>query len=283
MRNNKLLSLYYHTNSIYNRIFSFAKRLVTSNPADTLLNGLIWYYKLDEATGTRIDASVSGLDLTENGTVGQGTGVIGDAASFPGINSNNLDHVNDSIYSLTADFTITGWINFDTLAATQTLVYIGNGGGGSSTNVVNFRYDLATDCIRGSLSNGTSNTNIDQQISNSIPTGQFVFIALRYDSVNGKAFLRLNNQPDTIVSFFGPLNNPGNQSFSIGALLNGSNPVDGLMDEVLGANRFYTNTEINFIYNNGLGNRPNFEVLMTDPDGNTLTDPDGVELNFLGG
>ena len=48
------------------------------NPPDsiptTLLNNLIWYYKLDETTGSRLDSSVSGLDLAVNGTVGNDTG-----------------------------------------------------------------------------------------------------------------------------------------------------------------------------------------------------------------
>lgn len=55
----------------------------------SLLDNLVSYWRLDEASGTRADAHGSN-DLTDNNTVGSTTGLLGNAASFIGANNESL-------------------------------------------------------------------------------------------------------------------------------------------------------------------------------------------------
>src|SRR5688572_27825357 len=97
-----------------------------------LLNALIAHWRLDEASGTRVDAH-GGNDLGEINNVGQAAGKIGNAASFVGGNSEALGILDNAALSMgDFDFTLAGWVRFDTLDgaglvgkwATGTLEYL---------------------------------------------------------------------------------------------------------------------------------------------------------------
>ena len=80
--------------------------------ADTGIKaGLVAWYDLEEASGTRSDAHGT-LDLTENGTISSGTGQVGDAAKKTSTGTDSLYHVDDAAFDITGDMTIAGWINF---------------------------------------------------------------------------------------------------------------------------------------------------------------------------
>lgn len=89
----------------------------SSTAESTLTNNLISFWKLEEASGTRVD-EVSGYDLTDNNTVAQGTGKIGNAAEFVDANSESLTHVSNSDFQTgDVDWTWAGWVKFNDLAS----------------------------------------------------------------------------------------------------------------------------------------------------------------------
>jgi len=72
----------------------------------SLLTSLISYWKLDEASGTRVDSHGTN-DLTDNGSVASTSGVIGNAADF---DSDSLSHANNSdLQTGDIDFSISFW------------------------------------------------------------------------------------------------------------------------------------------------------------------------------
>ena len=80
-----------------------------------LLNQLIAHWRLDEASGTRADAH-GGNDLNDFNTVGQAAGKVGNAASFVANNQEYLGTIDSAALSMgDIDFTIAGWVRFDTL------------------------------------------------------------------------------------------------------------------------------------------------------------------------
>lgn len=82
----------------------------------SLLDDLVSHWKLDEASGTRVD-SHGDNDLTDNNTVGQAAGKIGDAAAFVAANSEYLSRTsNASLQAGDADFAIACWLWLDTTA-----------------------------------------------------------------------------------------------------------------------------------------------------------------------
>ena len=100
-----------------------------SAAADTGIKaGLVAWYDLEEASGTRSDAHGS-LDLTENGTIGSATGKVGDAANKASAGTDSLYHADNASFSITGDMTIAGWINFSSATDNFALVskWLGTG------------------------------------------------------------------------------------------------------------------------------------------------------------
>ncbi len=74
----------------------------------SILTGLINYWLLGEASGTRAD-SVGSSTLTSNNSVAQGTGINGNCASFTAASSMSLSH-SGAPFSINANKTISLWI-----------------------------------------------------------------------------------------------------------------------------------------------------------------------------
>lgn len=82
-------------------------------PPSTLLTSLVAHWRLDEASGTRVEVA-SGVNLTENGTVGNAAGKIGSAAAFTADAANFLRNSAPTALNLTANgqFEIAAWVYF---------------------------------------------------------------------------------------------------------------------------------------------------------------------------
>lgn len=82
----------------------------------SLLTGLVSYWPLGEASGTRAD-SVGGNDLTDNNTVTQGGGKIGNAADYVAVNSEYLSKSDNASLDFTTAFSFQAWIFGSSLTA----------------------------------------------------------------------------------------------------------------------------------------------------------------------
>jgi hypothetical protein len=91
-----------------NNLGVLRQRATGGGGASSLLTGLVSYWKLDEASGTRFD-SVSTNNLTDNGGVGSAIGKIGNAASFTTTNQ-ALDGGNVLSFERTDVFSAFSWV-----------------------------------------------------------------------------------------------------------------------------------------------------------------------------
>jgi hypothetical protein len=85
-----------------------------AGPSDSLLDGLIAWYPLDEASGTRYDAHTNGLDLTDVNTVVSVTGKVGNASQSVATNSERLEASSSTFYPTSKSaFSVVGWVRQD--------------------------------------------------------------------------------------------------------------------------------------------------------------------------
>lgn len=86
----------------------------SSFPAELLTNLLAWY-KLDETSGTRVNAVSGSFNLSVTGTVNNTTGKIGNAAVFPaGTITNYLSGSTSASFGINQDFSVFGWVYCET-------------------------------------------------------------------------------------------------------------------------------------------------------------------------
>lgn len=224
---------------------------VASGDAETgaLLVDLVAYWELNEASGTRFD-QVGSLDLTDNNTVSSGTGLVGTAADFEASNNEYLSVGDDSLLSISGDFTIATWVKLESLGVANTIV------GKRDTNAVGDKeytliYRGASTAFRWTTWDSSGNPTSNDDTSVTPATGTWYFLMCGYNSGTGRTFISVNN--GTKNTFIGTVQN-GGSDFKIGAQL--STPdfyFDGLIDEFGVWQRLLTTDEEAFLYNSGSG------------------------------
>ena len=236
----------------------------------SLLTDLISYWKLDEASGTRVDSHGSN-DLTDNNTVGSAAGKIGNAADFEADNSEYLSHVdNDDLSTGDIDFTFSIWFfaegynNFPMLirkadsAGREYALFYNTGGVFGLTFGVFSAGGTQTDVNAGNLS-----------------TGQWYHIVCGHDSVNNELFLYIDNGTPFTASHSAGVRSTGTGDFQIGASTDQSLYWDGLIDEVGFWKRRLTTDEIAQLYNSGNGlSYDDFDPPAAPDIGRFVTVPD---------
>jgi hypothetical protein len=80
-----------------------------------LLDNIVAFWELEEASGTRND-SASTNHLTDNNTVTQNTGKVGNCAEFNGANEYLSIADNAALSAGDTDFSFNVWVNPDVLA-----------------------------------------------------------------------------------------------------------------------------------------------------------------------
>jgi hypothetical protein len=94
----------------------------------TLLNGLVAYWKMDEASGLRLDSSGNGFSLTPNepfGTLGTQAGRINNAARIQPSISHRLSVPYNVLMSPAAGYSVGCWLNPDNVATRHVAMYLG--------------------------------------------------------------------------------------------------------------------------------------------------------------
>ena len=219
-----------------------------------LKTNLQGYWKLDESSGTRVDAHTNGNDLSDINTVPAATGIINNGADFTLANSEYLSitDANQIGLDFSGDFTLSMWVKgasyginsllgkWDESANNQRAyrpVYF------DATGIMSFYY--SSDGIESLTKDWTSITlNIDTWY-------HLVFV----NDVSGSNDINfyINGVSQTAVATaVSPFN--ASSAFVIGADINGVTPqnfFDGIIDEVAVWSRAITSAEVTEIYNSG--------------------------------
>lgn len=210
---------------------------------DTLLNGLLAYWKLDEASGNGIDSSVNGYTLTgENNPIGE-IGKVGNARKF--VLASNQSMYNNSFQMPDTDFTISLWFKAASLPAADYMGLAGKMTGGSSGQFFVYTYDVQAYFLLYSSTGLIANQNA--AAFGNLSTGAWYHLLAKRDKANGllKIGINLTFNQKVAVGVINPIS-----GIRIGARASTSDkPYNGLLDEVGIWNRLTTDAEDIRLYN----------------------------------
>lgn len=240
-----------------------------------LKDSLISHWKLEEASGTRVDAHGNN-DLTDNQTVGQAAGKIGSGADFEesvgGASTDFKDGETLSItdanqigLALSGDFTFSFWLNLEQLPSTlgDVMGLISKYTGTSDQRSYTLQISNA-DIFKLFVSDDGTSTNLfewdtDNAAVGAGDVGNFVHFFVTCDISTNEVKIYKNNSElaatkaldnGTVTEIF-----DSSTPFILGKDQSdvGNNFLDGVLDEVSVWNRIITQSERGEIYNNGDG------------------------------
>ncbi len=174
----------------------FPSGLPAPTGPSTLLTGLIAFWKLEEASGTRVD-EVGSNDLTDNATVTGAVGKVGNAAQFTNATSEFLSIADNTDLSTgNISFTIAGWVWLDNKTGQQGIVSKWLEGSANREYLIDY-LGGGTDRFRFGVSSdgaGGGTTTVVQADNHGSPsTGVWVFFACWHDSVADTISIQINN------------------------------------------------------------------------------------------
>lgn len=217
-----------------------------------LIDNLIAWWKLEEASGTRVDSHTSGYDLTDVNTVGQGTGKQGNCGDFERDNNECL-YINDPFYIASA-FSASFWVFIES-----------DGSAANDQRLIDKWYTSSEYIIRlngnplkiQALFSCSGGTVIATGATSITIASGWNHIVVTYDTTNGaKIYLNGNTTPDGSAAAKGTVNNT-TEPLTLGAARSSggaiSSPLDGLLDEVAIWDKVLSSTEITELYNSGAG------------------------------
>jgi hypothetical protein len=217
----------------------------------SLLDDLISYWKMDEASGAAIDSHGSNT-LTDTNTVGAATGKVGGARDFELDNTEYFTiNDNDSLSMGDIDFTLAAWVKLESTGVNRNIIAKYNVAG----NMREYRlyYAQAVNRLQFEVSpdgGSSARTNANNLGAPALDT--WYFIVAWHDSVNNELSIQVNNGDiDTIAHSTGVL--AGTAPYRIGVSGSGFDAWDGLIDEVGVWKRVLTSDERAALYNGGGG------------------------------
>ncbi len=226
---------------------------------DTISDGLVGHWKLDETTGTiAADSSGNGNDGTmSNGLDADNDsaiGAVGRAIRFEGTAfENELNVAHDAVFS-PDDFSLAAWI------------YVEADDGQQAYNIINKeentgnRYGMDVNFPEEALRcyNDVASTSvIIQSANNSISFGRWHHVVCRYDTTNEEISIYIDGvQAATPVATGGLATQKNTEDLNIGYRHNIGGPwkedyFNGMIDDVRIYSRVLTTDEITTLYNMG--------------------------------
>ena len=219
-----------------------------------LTDSLISYWKLDEASGTRVDSHTGGNDLTDNNTVTQAAGKIGNSAQFTNANSESLTRVDNASLSVgNIDFTWAGWFYLDSkttyrigFCKYQTPLL------GNADFEYRIYYDAPADRFLFTIGDGGANSAVATANNLGSPsTATWYYIVGWHDASADTISIQVNNgTADSTAYASGSFDGAGDLIIGLQA---GAFGWDGRMDELGFWKRVLTAAERTALYNGGSG------------------------------
>lgn len=216
-------------------------------PASSLMTGLISYWTLDEASGSRAD-SIGGNTLTDNNTVTQNPGKIATAAQFTAATSETLSRANNASLQVgDIDFTIACWVYVDTTVNKDIWVK-------SSTNQQSYFLTIQSTKFQFIVSAGgtaATYTTLNATTFGNISASTWYHVVAYHDSVNDVIGIAVNggaaNTAATAAGVFA-----GTGVFALGGVLQYAY-MNGRIDEAGFWKKVLTPAERLALYNGGNG------------------------------
>lgn len=223
-----------------------------------LKTNLVSYWKLEETSGTRVDAHGSN-DLTDVDTVTSGTGKIDTAADFERTNTEWLT-ITDAAQSgldLTSDCSFNLWQNLESLpTGGAQYSYISKFlSTGNQRSYILYLVESAGTITLNFLSYTNGSTGTTKTVTWAPSTATWYMVTMTYTAAAGEVrFYVDGTQLGTTQTGAGTSIFNGTAPFDIGDVNQfGTLGFDGLLDEVSVHSRVLSDSEITEIYNAGAG------------------------------
>jgi len=230
----------------------------------------VWH--LPELSGTRTDSTSNNNDLTDNNTVGSGTGQIDGAGDFELSNSEYLSRADNASLSITGDITIDLIVKHETLPAEGTIQGYVTKWSGSGTAQRSYYFALQTQTgpihrlLFSTTDDGVSQDSHFQVVT--ISAGTNIHLSVIKDTTNDevKFFIDGSQVGSTRVGIQNSIFD-GNRRFIIGSYESNDSPanfMDGIIDEVQVSSSVRSDDWIKANYNAGIDNLASYgdEELM---------------------
>ncbi|MCC7360510.1 MAG: LamG domain-containing protein [Anaerolineales bacterium] len=225
-----------------------------ARPPWAITDSLTAHWKFNEASGTRLDemngCGGSGCDLTDNNTVTQAGGKLGNAAQFTSANSESLtraDHADISTGDIS--FTWALWVYFDSVSGEQWML-AKRTGADLREYVIRINAAGSTKIEASTSSAGGTNYNLVATSFGNVSAATWYFVVLTYDSSADTLTLCVNNVCDSLSSVLGPADTTGVLAFGYDNL---THYFGGRLDSVTFWKRAITSAERSCLYNAGSG------------------------------
>lgn len=211
---------------------------------------LIAYYSLEEASGSRADASGNGFTLTDNNTVTQNTGIQGNCAQFTAANTEWLSRADNASFSTgDIDFTIAAWVYLDSVGAERC---IASKYSNTASGEWLFRVD-SSNRLSLFVVNQSTAANAQVNTTATLSVSTWYFCVGWHDSVNNLIKCTLNDGTVASNTWANTIQD-STEDFRIGTTGAGAGRLmNGRVDEVAFWKRLLTAGEITDLYNAGAG------------------------------
>ncbi len=234
--------------------------------ASTLLNGIVSYWKLDEASGNAIDATGNGNNLINNNVVAYSPAVINNGADGGVTNTNKDLSILSNLGITNGAISISLWVKLNTEITASYYAFIAKDDSATSvTYSILYSYNSG---IRELWFLRRNNGVSDASIFNTITLGTTTFnhIVLTYDGTTLLAYVNNVSVGSIVASGTGSSSTPNQTnllSFSDGS--NAHQLFSPAVEDETGIwNRALTSTEVTELYNSGAGFQYPFLSPQTD-------------------
>lgn len=217
----------------------------------SLVTGLVGYWKLDEASGNRLD-SIGSNHLTPTAAPGNAAGKVGNATQFTAASVQRLAATDASaLRSGAFDMTLSAWIYLDSLGAAREVMM-------KSSSIDEYGIEISTS-NRAQLYvyNGTTYFTVIASTFGALSASTWYYISAWYDYTAKTINISVNNGTADSLTTGTSNPAPNTGSFYVGAYRgSGGAFMNGRIDEVKKWNRLLTPTERTLDYTNGLAGIP---------------------------
>ena len=217
----------------------------------SLATDLVSYWEFEEASGSRIDSHGSN-DLTDNNTVGQATGKIGNAADLELANSESLS-ITDAAQTgldITGDFSMSLWWKPESKGTSQ--VFIGKWA--PSNYSYGVRYQASDGFSMYNSSNGSSVFGFGSKVSHAITIGNWYHVVAVFDVSAGSCKFYIDGVDIGSSTGMRTSTFNGAAPFTVGKVGTADELGDGLYDELaVWGGRLLSAGDVSDLYNSGNG------------------------------
>lgn len=228
------------------------RRALLSSGTSPLLRDLISYWSLEEASGTRLDAHGTN-HLTDNNTVTQAVGKVGQAAQFTAANLEYLSIPSNTRLQMgSTDFSLQAWVYLDNKTTYRT--FIGKDTTSGAGREYLLVYDQPSDRFILAISNGAGTTVIATASALGSPsTATWYHILGWLDRTTATANIQVNGGTVNSTPTGGLSVNSGSTEFRLGAASAVSLYHNGRQDQTAIWKRILTTAERSWLWNGGSG------------------------------